>query len=208
MASSRWIQVDRIMRYIHLYTGLFLMPWIAVYAISAFCLNHNKLLVSKLKVTPPKWKQVKQVEFVPDDAFPSVPAEQARAILQRLDLEGPHRIQGKPNAKQMIIFRICGSGNYRITWRRPGSLIVVEKQGPFSLYRLVHFLHFRGGYAQPYFANITWAVIVDAVAVSMLLWVLTGVYLWYRRSKRLLIGTLCVVTGLLLFVCLTVLFCT
>jgi len=208
MGSSKWIQVDRIMRYIHLYTGLFLMPWIAVYAISAFCLNHNKLFIGKLKITPPKWEHIREVEFVPDDTFPQVPAEQARAILLLLDLDGPHNIQGKPNAKQMIIFRICGSGNYRITWRRPSSLIIVEKQGPFSLYRLVHFLHFRGGYAQPYFANITWAVIVDGVAVSMLLWVLTGVYLWYRRSRRLLIGTLCVVTGLLLFVCLTVLFCT
>ncbi|MDT8301650.1 MAG: hypothetical protein RQ760_09210 [Sedimentisphaerales bacterium] len=208
MGSNRWIQVDRIMRYIHLYTGLFLMPWIAVYATSAFCLNHNKWFREKLKITPPKWEHIREVEFVPDEAFPQVAADQARAILQLLDLDGPHNIQGKPNAKQMIIFRICGSGNYRITWRRPSSLIVVEKQGPFSLYRLVHFLHFRGGYAQPYFANITWAVIVDGVAVSMLLWVLTGVYLWYRRSRRLLIGTLCVVTGLLLFICLTVLFCT
>ena len=207
MGSNRWIQVDRIMRYIHLYTGLFLMPWIAVYATSAFCLNHNKWFMGKLKITPPKWEHVRDVEFVPDDAFPQVPADQARAILQLLDLDGPHRIQGKPNAKQMIIFRICGSGNYRITWRPPSSQIVVEKQGPLSLYRLVHFLHFRGGYAQPYFANITWAVIVDAVAVSMLLWVITGVYLWYRRSRRLLIGTLCVVAGLLLFICLTVLFC-
>jgi hypothetical protein len=102
------------MRYIHLYTGLFLMPWIAVYAVSAFCLNHNKLFVSKLRVTPPKWKHVREVEFVPDDTFPQVPAEQARAILRMLDLDGPHRIQGKPNLKQMTIFRICGSGNYRI----------------------------------------------------------------------------------------------
>ncbi|MBW7991399.1 MAG: hypothetical protein FVQ84_15495 [Planctomycetes bacterium] len=208
MGSSRWVRVDRIMHYIHLYTGLFLMPWIAVYATSAFCLNHNKWFVGKLKINPLKWELVREVEFVPDDAFPRVPAEQARAILRLLDLDGAHRIQGKPNADQMIIFRICGSGNYRITWRRPRSLIVVEKQGPFSLYRLVHFLHFRGGYAQPYFVNITWAVIVDAIAISMLLWVLTGVYLWYRRSRRLLIGTLCVVTGLLLFVCLTVLLCT
>jgi len=207
MGNNRWIQMDRIMRYIHLYTGLFLMPWIAVYATSAFCLNHNKWFIKKLRVNPPKWEVLREVKFVPEDNFPTEPAEQARAILEFLDLDGAHRIQGRPNANQMIIFRISGSGNYRITWRRPSSLIVVEKQRPFSLYRLVHFLHFRGGFNQPYLAHIVWSVLVDAIAISMFLWVLTGVYLWYRRSKKLLFGCLCVVGGLVLFIYLVVLLC-
>ena len=101
--------------------------------------------MERLKITPPKWEVVREVEFVPDDTFPRAPAEQARAILQLLDLDGAHRIQGRPNASPMIILRICGGGNYRVTWRRPRSLVIVEKQQPFSLYRLVHFLHFRGG---------------------------------------------------------------
>ncbi|MCH8119009.1 MAG: hypothetical protein IIC00_04685 [Planctomycetes bacterium] len=208
MGSSGWVRVDRVVHYIHLYTGLFLLPWMAVYATSAFCLNHNKWFIERLKITPPKWKVVREVEFVPDEAFPRVPAEQARAILQLLDLDGAHRIQGQPNASQMIILRICGGGNYRVTWRRHRSLVIVEKQQPFSFYRLVHFLHFRGGYAQPYFAHITWAVLVDAVAISMWLWVLTGIYLWYRRSRKLLLGCVCMVAGLLLFVGLTILLCT
>ena len=207
MGSSRWIQVDRYMRYIHLYTGLFLMPWIAVYATSAFCLNHNTWFVNKLRVNPPKWKVLREVKFTADESFPKETEEQARAILEFLDLDGAHRIQGRPNQKQMVIFRISASGNYRITWRKPSSLIVVEKQGPFSFYRLIHFLHFRGGYRQPYFAYIVWSVIVDAVAISMFLWVVTGVYLWYRRSKKLLFGCLCVVAGLILFICLVFMFC-
>lgn len=207
MGSNKWVYADRIMRYIHLYTGLFLMPWIAVYATSALFLNHNQWFREKLNVNPPKWEVLKEVEFLPDDTFPEVPEEQAGAILQLLDLDGAHRIQGQPNANQMIIFRISGSGNYRITWRRTRSLIVVEKQRPFSLYRLIHFLHFRGGYGQPYFAYITWAVLVDAIAISMFLWVITGIYLWYRRSRRLLFGCLCIAAGLMLFICLTVLLC-
>jgi uncharacterized iron-regulated membrane protein len=59
----------------------------------------------------------------------------------------------------------------------------------------MHFLHFRMGYGQPYFAHITWAVTVDAVAVSMFLWVISGVYLWWRRTRKLLIGFVCLVAG-------------
>jgi hypothetical protein len=45
--------------------------------------------------------------------------------------------------------------------------ILVEQQQPSSLIRRVHYLHFRGGYGQPYPAMILWAIVVDAVAASL-----------------------------------------
>ncbi|OHB78065.1 MAG: hypothetical protein A2Z25_24660 [Planctomycetes bacterium RBG_16_55_9] len=207
MGNNVWMRVDRVTRSVHLYTGLFLLPWILIYGTSALCLNHNQWFIDKLNIKPPYWETVRQVDFVPDDTFPQAPVEQANAILEMLELDGAHNIVGKPNRDQMIINRVCATGNYRITWRRPRSSITVEKQKSFSFYRLIHFLHFRGGYFQPYFVNITWAVIVDAVAVSMWLWVLSGAYLWWRRSRKLLLGMVCLVGGLLTFLSLVLLFC-
>jgi len=207
MENSKLVKVDRVLRWIHLYTGLFLLPWILVYGTSAFCLNHNQWFIKKLNITPPHWEVVREVDFTPDDTFPREPSQQAQAIVKMVDLDGAHRILGKPTANQMIINRICASGNYRITWRRPRSLVIVEKQKSFSYYRLMHFLHFRGGYGQPYFAHITWAVIVDVVAVSMWLWVISGVYLWWRRTRKLALGVVCLAAGLLSFIGLVFLFC-
>ncbi|MFH1718126.1 MAG: PepSY-associated TM helix domain-containing protein [Planctomycetota bacterium] len=207
MDNSKLLKADRVLRWIHLYTGLFLLPWMIVYGMSAFCLNHNQWLIKQLNVTPPHWETVRQVDFVPDDMFPHEPAQQARAILEMLDLDGAHNIVGEPNRNQMVINRVCGTGNYRITWQPPRSQIIVEKQKSFSFYRLMHFLHFRGGYIQPYFVNIAWAVIVDCVAVSMWLWVFSGVYLWWRRSRKLLLGWASLIVGLLSFLGLVVLFC-
>ncbi|MHC4226464.1 MAG: PepSY-associated TM helix domain-containing protein [Planctomycetota bacterium] len=207
MENSRLVKVDRVLRWIHLYTGLFLLPWMLVYGTSAFCLNHNQWFIKKLNITPPHWEVVREVDFTPDDAFPHEPVQQAEAIVKMLGLDGAHRMLGKPTAKQMIINRICASGNYRITWRRPRSLVIVEKQKSFSYYRLIHFLHFRGGYGQPYFVHITWAVIVDGVAASMWLWVISGVYLWWRRTRKLALGVVCLAAGLLSFIGLVLLFC-
>jgi hypothetical protein len=207
MGNSRLLKADRVLRWIHLYTGLFLLPWMLVYGTSALCLNHNQWFIKKLNITPIHWETEREVDFRPDDEFPQEPAQQAQAIVKLLDLDGAHSIIGKPTPEQMIINRICATGNYRITWRKGRSLIVVEKQKSFSFYRLIHFLHFRGGYAQPYFANIAWAAIVDAVAISMWLWVISGVYLWWRRSRKLLFGFLSLAAGLLSFVGLVVLFC-
>lgn len=207
MANNGWARLDRLMRSLHLYTGLFLVPWMVVYAASAFCLNHRQWVTEQFNITPPKWEPVQKLDFVPDDAFPQLPKEQAMAILRHLDLEGAYRVQGKPNPNQMIIFRMCGTGNYRITWRRKQGLLVVEKQKPFSLYRLMHSLHFRGGYNQPFLPYISWAVVVDAVAVSIVFWVVSGIYIWARRPRKRLLGGICLIAGMLLFTGLVVLLC-
>ena len=206
MSNPRLARFDSIMRLTHLYTGLFLAPWLLVYAVSAFCLNHQPWIVKTFKIAPPRWEALRGVDFTPDDGFPREPAEQAKAIIRHLDLDGPHRILGKPNPNQMIIIRPSGSGNYRVVWRRKQARLTVEQQ-PFSAYRLLHSLHFRGGYRQKFFPHITWAVIVDAVAISMILWVISGFYIWLRRPRQRGAGTICALAGSLLFVVLVVLFC-
>ena len=207
MGNSKLIKADRVLHWIHLYTGLFLLPWMLIYGASAFCLNHGPWFNKKLNLKPITWEVEREVDFTPDDKFPHEPKAQADEIVKFLDLDGPHRVLGKPNENQMIVIRMCATGNYRITWRKPSSVLVVEKQKSFSYYRLMHGLHFRGRYDQPYFANIAWAVIVDAVAISMWLWVFSGIYLWWRRSRKLLFGALCLVAGILTFIGLVVLFC-
>ncbi len=199
MSRNGWLPVDRLMRTVHLYTGLFLVPWMVVYAMSAFCLNHHHWLLEHLAITPPHWEVLRKVDFVPDDTFPEAPEDQARAILQFLDLDGFHRIQGKPTPKAMVINRLSGRGNYRIVWSRHNALITVRRQQPFSLYRLMHFLHFRAGYAQPYLTVSLWAIIVDFVAASMLFWVISGIYLWARKPNKRRLGGVCLIAGNLLF---------
>ncbi len=206
-SKSKFRSVDRWMRWLHLYTGLFLFPWMLVYCASAFCLNHGPQMTKLLGITPPEWKVEREVDLPADTPFLGEPAAQAKALLEYLNLDGAHRVQGKPNPTQLLVFRISGSGNYRITWKKQQGKVVVEKQRPFSWYRLMHFLHFRGGYAQKYTANILWAIIVDAVAISIAIWCLTGIYIWARRPRRLL-GGICVVAGSLLFMGLVVALCS
>lgn len=205
--SNGWVRTDRVMRWLHLYTGLFLVPWMIVYALSALFLGHHQLIVETFDITPPQWNIQREVDFTPDDTFPHMPLDQAKAILQILDLDGPHRIVGKPNKTQLVIWRGCARGNYRITWRKPKSIIIVEQQTPFSFYRLVHFLHFQSGYSQKYPAKIVWAVMVDAAAISMLLWVVSGIYIWARVPPKRLLGGICLFGGIALFILLVLMMC-
>ncbi len=198
-----WAILDRWMRKFHLWTGLFLMPWMTVYASSAFFLNHPGLN-QILGIPRPRLRPVRTIDFTPDDTFPHDPKAQAARIVQLVGLDGAHRIQGKPNRNQLAILRISGGGHYRIVWNKRRHQIIVSRQEPFSAVRLTHFLHFRAGYGQPYASFRTWAVIVDLVVASILLWIVSGIYLWVRMPKVRRSGAICLAAGCLLFVLLVV----
>lgn len=68
-------------------------------------------------------------------------------------------------------------------------------------------MHFRHGYGQPYFAHVAWAVIVDAVAVSLWLRVVSGLYLWARQQRHRVDGRVALASGVALFALLAVLLC-
>lgn len=206
MAKGRLAHIDSIMRLTHSYTGLFLIPWLLVYAVSAFCLNHGPWINKTFKIGPPQWQVKREVPFTPDETFPEVPVAQAKVIMQHLNLKGAHRVLPKSPPNRMIIMRPSGGGNYRITWQRLAGLVTVERQ-PFSAYRLIHFLHFKGSYRQKGFAHIAWAVIVDVVTVSLAVWIISGIYIWFRRRRQRLSGGICLGAGCLLFVVLVVLLC-
>jgi len=197
MASPRWARVDRIMRAGHLYTGLFLVPWMMVYAMSAFFLNHDAWFAE----SKPVWTDRSDTQFVPDGTFPADSEARARAIMQHLDLDGAHKIS-QDDEKQMVIYRPCATGYYQITWNRLESRLVVRKQQPCTFYSFVNALHYQHGYSRPYSAYLPWgiwALIVDVVTISTVFWVISGVYIWARRPRKRLLGGICLAAGCLLF---------
>ena len=206
MAKNRGARSDRLMRALHLYTGMFLVPWMMVYAISAFLVNHKEWFGKEIQ---PTWEVSQEIDFDPGPAFPQDSEEQARAILKHLDLDGAHRVTGD-DPSQLIIFRNCATGYYRISWQREPSRLVVQKQQPCSFYSFVNALHFQHGYFKPHLANLPWliwGIVVDIITISTVLWVITGIYIWARRPGVRLLSGLCLLAGSLLFAALAVLMC-
>ena len=141
-------------------------------------------------------------------SFPESPELQAAAVLTNLDREGAHRVlPAQSSPRELKILRICARGNYLVTWHRVDNRITVEQQQPFSYLRLINFLHFKGGYGQPYLAHTMWAVVVDFVGVSIIFWVVSGVYIWARRPNRRLLGAFFLAAGIVLFVTLVLALC-
>ncbi|NUQ64150.1 MAG: hypothetical protein HUU20_16890 [Pirellulales bacterium] len=191
-------RLDTFMRLGHLYTGLLLAPWMAVYATSAFCLNHEEWFGLPNTTPMHRWEVVREVQFAPGGDFPQDSDERARTILRQVGLDGPHRVMGEPNDTEIAIYRLSAGGDYRVAWRRGDSQITVQRQQPASVCRYFHFFHFGRGYDGRYLGSVVWALSIDAVTVSTWFWIISGVYLWARRPKKTS-GAVCLVAGCLLF---------
>lgn len=204
--KANWIRIDRWMRGLHLYTSMFLVPWMVMYAISGFLVNHNEWFMAR---SQPKFEVTQEMDFHPAADFPHDSPGQARAILQSVGLDGAHQVS-VDDASQLVVFRSCATGVYRVQWQRQPSHIVVQKQLPTTAYSVINALHFQRGYYAPRSVNLPWlmwGILVDAVTTSTILWVVTGIYLWARRPRRRWLGGLCLAAGCVLFAILALLMC-
>lgn len=186
-------------RKIHLLLGMFLTPWVIMYAASTIVMQHRELFTGDHRRVEPEYEVVREVAY-------SVGVEQgesseavASRILEYLDLEGAFRTRGSWEAGTFEIRRNRPIGSYRITWDGESERLIVEKQG-FGLAFFLEVLHRRSGFAQPFWANDAWAVIVDLFIVGILAWAVTGLFLWWKIKPTRKLGAVCMVVGTALFV--------
>lgn len=192
------------MRSVHLYTGVLLIPWMLIYAVSTFFISHGNLFQKSFEASR-KFEEYDKQAFVPDETFPEDPAEQALRILRHLDLEGLHRVVGKPTPERMEILRISPGANTRVLWDKQVNQITLLRQ-PFAIWRFFNYLHFRAGYRQPYLAFDVWGLMVDLVILSIVLWVITGIYMTVVRPGKKRWFYVCLIGGSVLFVVLVAAF--
>ncbi len=60
-------------------------------------------------------------------------------------------------------------------------------------------MHFRGGYGQPGFGNKIWGLLVDAACAGIIIWVVSGLIMWWRLPRLRTWGTIAVAAGILSF---------
>jgi hypothetical protein len=185
---------------------MFLVPWMMVYAISAFLIHHKEWFGDEIQ---PKWETLQEIDFDPTPTFPTESEDQVEAILGYLELDGAYSVV-VDDSNQLIVHRNSATGFYRIQWKRNESKLIVLKQQPTTFYSFVNALHFQHGYFKPRLVDLPWllwGIVVDAVTISTVLWVVTGIYIWARRPRRRLLGGLCLAAGCVLFAALAYFMC-
>ena len=180
-----------------MYSALFLTPWILMYALAVLGVNHRDIFMSGERpfVRFETEKEQHYPAVFSEDVEPRMIAEQ---ILADLGLEGTYIVRhNKQNGSYNIIRRDPVTPR-RITYTPAEEKLVVERQ----LFRTVGFLaglHHRTGYRQEQLMEDTWAFSVDAAIIGMIIWVLTGLWMWWELKVTRRWGLISLLVGSGLF---------
>lgn len=81
-----------------------------------------------------------------------------------------------------MIYRVKLSGNLRLTYYPEQGRVVGEEQHP-RFDQLLTAAHFRAGFEYPLFLELLWGSIIDLLVLSSLIWIASGIYLWWKLKR-------------------------
>jgi hypothetical protein len=185
--------MSKLIRRIHMYFALALAPWVLMYAVSTFVMNHREWFNDG----PPPFEKVEERALSADvTALNSKQA--AEVLLAELGMEGAHNVPPQQPEGKVVFVRQLVSAPVRVTYDRASRSAVIERQQA-NAGTVLERLHRRRGWQFPQFKDDAWAFSVDAFVVAMLFWVLSGLWLWWELKVTRSLGALAILGGIAAF---------
>ena len=170
---------DRFNRRLHLYLGLSLLPWFFVYGVSSAPFSHAQYFnqLDKAKGLPDWTPRFERPYDVPVPEGGNLRTLAAR-IVKDAGIDGAfgaYRLG--PNRINVYVHTFWRAT--QIQYRLDEKKLVAEDRR----FRWDHFLtglHARGGFEQEGLLQNSWSVVVDLVSLGMLVWIASGIYMWWN----------------------------
>ncbi len=160
-------------RRLHLYLGMFLLPWFLMYGASSLPFSHNEWFTGR-----PQWTARADRSYDLDVPAGANLREVGARILADLGMSGAFGVS-RPNSRQINVYCPNFLRPTRITYDLDKKRLLAEDR-EFHWPQFLTGLHARGGFEQDSVLNDAWGVTVDVVCVAMMLWIATGVYMWWQ----------------------------
>jgi len=189
--------MSRLIRRVHMFSGLFFVPWMLMYALSTLVMTHRDYVASFYATKNPG--MVIEREFDYSRTYPTnTPREEiGQQILQDLGLDGTHSVSGGRNGKPLIIDRQHARPIQRVTYDPAKGKVIIERE-EFRGLTFLERMHRRRGYSHYQLEN-AWGFTVDVVVVTMVFWSLSGIWLWWELKAIRGFGLIALAAGVGLF---------
>ena len=181
-----------------MYLGLFLAPWMLMYALSTLAMAHRPFVLSFYPTETPKIVVERELDY--SRTFPPTATAQEKAgkILRDLGLEGRHSVPNVKDGAPLVINRQHAVFNRRIAFDANTSKISIQRE-EFRTLTFLERMHRRRGFQDPYVVEDTWAFSADLTVLTLVFWGLSGIWLWWGIRQTRLWGALCLCFGVVLF---------
>ena len=175
-----------LLRRIHLFTGLILLVFVAMYFISGYIIIHAEWFGGREPKTSTRTEAVDLPPNLTDAALVSV-------VQQALELRGQ---SSTPEHRK--------DGSIRINFTRPGTVFQVSiapgnRQATITLKSfgfagIANGMHRLRGYHGGWLYWI-WSLMYDLASFALIVFAFTGVILWYKSTMHRGIGWACLATS-------------
>jgi hypothetical protein len=165
-------------RRLHLYLGLALLPWFLMYGASSIPFAHNQFFENRDKAKGvPLWTTRVAKPYTIDVPANGDLRPVGASIVQDLGLEGSYgAYRQSPDQLNVYVYTFLHSTQVKYFIKE--QRITVEDRR-FRFDQFLTGMHARGGFEQDGILPKAWGAIVDVACLGMLLWIFSGVYMWW-----------------------------
>lgn len=179
-----------------MYLALFLTPWVLMYTLSTFVMNHRAWFRGH-DAPPPRFEKTRELVY-PGEFPPNADRFQiANQLLTTLEMDGAHASNQRPDGT-LVVQRFDLLHPARITFTPADKKVVVERQVMEGA-ALLERMHRRRGFQHPYLLDDTWGFLVDLFLFAMAGWLLSGLWMWWEMKLTRTLGALSLAAGIALF---------
>ena len=191
-------------RRLHLYLGMALLPWFFMYGISSVPFAHNQFFEQRDAAKGlPLWtlRAERTIDMpVPEDtaglrAF-------GATLLRDAGVEATSYGTYRQSPTQINVYAYSFWTSTQLKYFIDQKKLTVEDRR----FRWDHFLtgmHARGGFEQDGLLQLSWSIVVDIVCVAMIVWIASGLVMWWELPGQRRWGWVAILAGTVSFLLFT-----
>jgi hypothetical protein len=172
----------QLVRRLHLFTGLGLLLFILMYFVTGYVMIHSQWFGNS---QPKTLVHTEPLEFPPGLSEEGM----SRYLQERFDLRGqPGSVNRRPDGSRRFTFGRPGTAVEALVDAGGRQVTLTEKKLPFR--GTANGFHRLRGYRGGAFYMV-WAALYDLASAALILFAITGIFLWYQSTLLRWPGLLC-----------------
>jgi hypothetical protein len=192
-------------RRLHLYLGIALLPWFFMYGISSLPFAHNQFFERRDAAKGlPLWtlRAERTVDVAVPEGAASLRAFGA-SLLKDAGVNATNYGTYRQSPTQINVYAYSFWTSTQLKYFIDQKKLTVEDRR-FRWDQFLTGMHARGGFEQEGLFQLSWSVVVDIVCVSMIIWIASGIYMWWELPGQRAWGWLAIVAGTASFLFFTI----
>lgn len=198
------MNASHLLRRLHLYLGLALLPWFLMYGLSSLPFAHNRYFENRdaAKGLPLWTMRLERSYEAPVPAGQEELREFGRGILREVGVKPVNFGVYRQSPTRLIVNSYSFLQSTRVIYATDRKRLTVEDRR-FRFDQFLTGMHARGGFEQDSWLANSWGLVVDVVCFAMLLWIATGYYMWWGIPGHRRWGWAAILSGVAAFAVFT-----